>query len=147
MEKNKYYTPTIEELHVGFEYEAKAKDSTETSYSTFICHGHNSIFSEFNSSTIRVKYLDREDIESLGFSNYKKAVDDWYDYIPEYKVQPFNLSYRAFRLTYSRRDYRLRVIGYEFDFKSEEEILFCGTIKNKSELKRLLKQLNINDNN
>lgn len=129
MQKNKYYTPTIEELHVGFEYEAKAKGSTETSYSTFICHGHNSIFSEFNSSTIRVKYLDREDIESLGF--VFKGGDTHLTY-----------HYGGYAITHTPPSNKIDIYYYD-----GSEFVNGITIKNKSELKKLLKQLNINDNN
>ena len=128
MKDNKYYTPKIEEFHVGFEYEAKVKGSIETSYSTFIWHGHNSIVTEFNSSTIRVKYLDREDVEGLGFI---PVADEWW--------HKTNIGDNWQILKISKNGYQISYGQHEYIDKSKG--IFKGVIKNKSELKRLLKQL------
>ena len=77
--------------------------------------------------SIRVKYLDKEDIESLGFvrdSIYSHKYKN--DYYIEYN---------------SKKSIHLDTI----EIKNNQQTLFSGYIKNKSELKRLLKQLNIND--
>ena len=75
---NKYYTPELEEFHVGFEYEYFTKDWVGKDYT------HTWVKLKFNqkedygndldnmvyfieTEQVRVKYLDREDIESLGF--------------------------------------------------------------------------------
>jgi len=75
--KNKYYTPTIEEFHVGFEYEYQDgvdKDNKDVWKKT-ICT--KSDFRYLSKTKIkdfrRVKYLDREDIESLGFTCYQNS--------------------------------------------------------------------------
>lgn len=70
----KYYTPSLEEFHIGFEYEFKLyKDGiTEWEPTTLnVC----AVLTDFvadnpfaqRPSDFRVKYLDKEDIESLGF--------------------------------------------------------------------------------
>ena len=64
----KYYTPKIKEFYVGFEYEWKC-DGTQTDWTKSTC----SILMnplDVDARRIneyRVKYLDQEDIESLGF--------------------------------------------------------------------------------
>ena len=90
---NKYYTPKIEEFHVGFEYEIKATfgdgtvktqqeyDDAEWQKQIYSLRsfpyvdrtmtGENSITIP---PAIRVKYLDKEDIESFGFE-YKGTRD------------------------------------------------------------------------
>lgn len=127
---NKYYTPEIEEFHIGFEYEWLDengnwnKESTPTKISK---EGY-----EDQLYGLRVKYLDREDIESLGFKMYK---------------QHAGLTLMEFESNDSRHNITFDAnfgekwnitIADKFDF-----IYFHGFIKNKSELKKLLSQLSI----
>ena len=59
---NKYYTPTIEEFHVEFEYfENQKKDKFYLSDDIY------KMQKKIRSGFIKIKYLDREDIESFGF--------------------------------------------------------------------------------
>jgi len=87
METSKYYTPFLEEFHVGFEYEYKSTflDGTVKTKEQFEANPWNkgvikSLYdlvyvervlngANFKNSLsgIRVKYIDKEDIESLGF--------------------------------------------------------------------------------
>ena len=164
--KNKYYTPEIEEFCVGFECEVyittqrygsiKKNEDTETdnadsAFYPMIFGNKNSkcellVLGELihtqklNVDKFRVKYLDKEDIESLGFKfaggklmrNYK---DDFILKVDEYKQ--YNLSY-----TYSNNVIRIDAEDL-VTFEATTNYLFQGTIKNISELKLLLKQLNI----
>ena len=65
-----YYTPELEEFHIGFEYECWVDDKW---YRQPLDENDLIDFRDFNRklkglpSEIRVKYLDKEDIESLGF--------------------------------------------------------------------------------
>ena len=151
-EESKYYTPEIEEFHVGFEYESlqdprlPEKDSSweqntiddEWDLKTFIgyyCGDH---------IEVRVKHLDREDIESLGFEDYKHSSCDWYKL--EKRVEDNFSSYgywNCFRLLHSYTDEGIKIIAYEHSFNGDENVLFAGKVKNKSELKRILKQIGI----
>jgi hypothetical protein len=122
---SKYYTPEIEEFHVGFEYQFRIGSSwVDMVYTS--AHG---LEGRILTDLVRVKYLDREDIESLGFKYLKKG---WGD------------ESLVFRLNKS--------VGYELYFRgrgschitnSNEKVLFDGTIKNKSELKKVLKMIGI----
>lgn len=151
MEKEKYYTPTIEEFHVGFEYEQKESfgDGTvktkedfdnanwikkymeigELPYVERMLNGRNALNGICG---IRVKYLDKQDIESFGFEEDKK-VKGVFDHVSE-----------RFYITC---DYWLNKDNYNFmkvRIEDEEsEYSFSGTIKNKSELIKLIQQLNI----
>jgi len=136
--KNKYYTPKIEEFGVGFEYEVNGLegiwdngDEDREWVHTSIDDNIHQLFSETKRlkeepQNIRVKYLDKKDIESLGF---KKSMthNNWYDYKNE----------RYWLYKENEKDWRW-IISDE-----ESEVSFAGSIKNKSELKKLLKQLNI----
>lgn len=148
---NKYYTPNIEEFYVGFEYEFKEKFTdgtikTQKKYNKanwikgIICvrdipyinrslngkNGLNGI------SGIRVKFLDKEDIESLGFIFY--MVDNVRNYTIYRKedIQIFK-GLNTNILIINRID-----ITETFSYNN---ILFTGTIKNKSELIKLIKHL------
>jgi hypothetical protein len=136
--ENKYYVPSIEEFCVGFEYEEQVKEGI---WNYQICSIND--FDKLGEFTFRhlleirtrVKYLDREDIESLGF----KYVPAENKYIQEYFIKD-NITIRL---------YSYNEIGiykknfYCGEFGNEYIYYFSGTIKNKSELKKLMKQLGI----
>lgn len=129
--ENKYYTPTIEEFHIGFEFEILTENKYwETTYIgkyelNTIAANINSNFKDY----YRVKYLDKEDIESFGFSN---VIGDIY-FLKVGKLFPVKLQ----QLEYNK------IIIFYPEYFNRGEILFQGIIKNKSELKVLLKQLSI----
>ena len=68
--ENKYYTPEIEEFYVGFKYERgnKATEGNSTKWYKEKITSAQEIVDIFCCEEIRVKYLDKEDIESLGFT-------------------------------------------------------------------------------
>ena len=126
--ENKYYLPKIEELHIGFECEIDQSEINKnfkwceyvigTDYETITIAR---AVSEVNKNGIRVKYLDRQDIESFGFKLFENM--------------PSRFHYNKYELDV---DY-LNVIRIEYDCN----YIFKGKIKNKSELKKLLIQLEI----
>ena len=138
--ENKYYTPTLEEFHVGFEYEAESTqypDKNNWHPETFYMNeGHFNLvnINTLHSKKVRVKHLDREDIASFGF---KQITDDCY-----------HLPVKEFR---GRLNQEVRIlvrktilIYLAMDITDKDNIvLFTGTIKNKSELKKLMNQLGI----
>lgn len=138
MENNKYYTPTIEEFHVGFEYQFNHKNKgwIDLKFGDTDDWSILEIDMEIENNEIRVKYLDKEDIESLGWI-YEKALEDEYHifFKKGTMLLEFSESFRTLRIYY--------IISYIDDIfeVKEEHTLFLGTIKNKSELKRLMKQL------
>jgi hypothetical protein len=128
--KNKYYTPSIEEFYVGFECEIyddddKTWDLVYVDTQPGLC---NITGLDLD---IRVKYLDKSDIEDLGFTHIGAL---WFESkeldcrIRKWKGLEIDIYH-----DWSRND------GEHTDHYK----VFRGTIKNKSELKILLKQLNI----
>jgi len=146
--KNKYYTPELEEFHIGFEYEVLMVLDQDTWDNTKISkEGFNQNFDRIlnHPEQCRVKYLDKEDIESFGFRRNGRSIDDWY-----------YLNKTVERALSAHRDYSISIQhdfdtnqgivirGFEWeDLKGTEETLYRGTCKNKSEFKKLMKQLNI----
>lgn len=138
MEKDKYYTPSIEEFHVGFEYERleshrvyyqdnapikqswnkKKWSSKETRIGNLECM--------ITAKEIRVKYLDKEDIESLGFEYIRKD------------IERIVFHYKSYKLVLFKNNNHILISDDPYS-----AFLFKGIIKNKSELKKLLEQLNI----
>lgn len=138
---NKYYTPTKEEFHIGFEYEAKDylddQDKTIIDWIPFTIIDGDEIQAMVNetkhdSERFRVKYLDRSDIEDLGFKQLDRV--NKHRYIKDNTSIWLGDVTKGMLTKIEVRD-RLRAIGVTK--------LFIGDVKNKSALKVLLKQLNI----
>lgn len=135
---DKYYTPNIEEFHVGFEYEYW-NNTTDKWCSTVLGNGPISLFfADYlgidEPDKYRVKYLDRKDIESLNFKYIKTQPglnEDFFEYIKQ-----SNEYYLEF-------DYDTKYLRIYFSLEEGDSTIFAGIIKNLSELKKLMKQLNI----
>lgn len=129
MMEDKYYTPSLEEFHVGFEYE---EDDSEWSKRTFESYQDLEILNDdIIEGNIRVKKLDREDIESFGFDNYVPPKE--YNHSWNYKGSKEPKLYVWFNNEFPV----VRIYG------SFPAILFQGTIKNKSEFDKILKQTGV----
>ena len=148
---DKYYTPEIEEFHMGFEFEVNDTDEGWTK--EIFCSGEGrkidsiSKLTEFSWSTLgiikfedayRVKYLDKEDVESLGFTTNKLKYWEIQDDSIIYKLKNYTLVFwhSAYKSKYKTNVYIRQETGLG-------QHCFKGEIKNKSELKRLLKQLQL----
>lgn len=142
--ENKYYTPSIEEFHPGFEYEiaANERDWVSKSFSkedlkSFL---YEKLENGIKGGYIRVKHLDREDIEGFGFGftskneyggdTYSLRVSNWINHDTLYTVD----------LTQQRLEIKTK---HEGGMDDRWHTLFSGTIRNKSELKRILTQTGI----
>ena len=158
----KYYTPTIEEFHVGFEFELAYSFTKNGVRQEDLLVGHtievNSdlelIQEQIKENLIRVKCLDREDIESLGFKfseelSILKTIWPTEKLTGTYtsKTYIFNtavivdhIEYDGLILIkYPKTDYTIiKMFHTPYQY-----IVFKGEIKNKSELTKLLKQLGI----
>lgn len=132
MSDSKYYTPSIEEFHNGFEYEWNykgegwKKDSHSFGTSMDENAGDWYEFSPENPKTeVRVKYLDREDIESFGWIE-KEGLEEPFTFTIQY--DDILVAY----LHFYDEDGEIRVIIDCGDKK------FSGILKNKSQLKQIL---------
>jgi hypothetical protein len=136
-EISKYYTPTIDEFHIGFEYEWFGV--TGYVLNVPVCGWMKNTLKEMSedirspikSMEYRVKYLDKVDIESLGF----RYTEEEYEHFEK------GTEDTKYFLDYDKNDHMLYIHnGQDWD---DGYTWFEGTIKNKSELKVLLKQLGI----
>ena len=143
--ETKYYTPTIEEFHLGFDYELYYPNG-EYRKEVFGNEIEHPELQEYKDDMmkvahgiIRVKSLDQEDLESLG---WKYNGSGWYDLI---KV-PGSLGYFTHvKFKFWGKETMIKAYrGEPINCPEEEQQhLFVGEIKNKSELKRIMKQLQI----
>jgi len=149
METNKYYVPELTEFHVGFEYEFNHKDKGWITFKFGDTDDWSilEIDTEIENNEIRVKYLDQEDIESLLIPlGYKEELERWstqtlYKYIKG-SIWNKGITVSLFK------NQELKITKYHFESENSHNnstILFWGTIKNKQELIKLMKQLGINE--
>jgi len=125
----KYYTPVKKEFHRGFECEVRDGDTWNKIKCNIIPYGHLTLVDLY-----RVKYLDKEDIESLGWKHNS------YSTFPNGVIEVFKLKHYVF--SYYRDEYST-VFEYTILDELRNRRLYLGEIQNKSELKVLMKQLGI----
>lgn len=164
---NKYYTPEIEEFGVGFEYEQKGaygrwfKSIFGDSNEEYIGEYDNELsecYWELKSSNIRVKQLDKIDIENLGFINlhttgtqrFKKYVnlkqfegEEWFDYYLLLSLRYFD---NTPHITIKKIDIHTYKEEIEVSDNVRSEYLFQGYVKNKHEFSKILKQIRLYGN-
>lgn len=156
--KNKYYTPEIEEFHYGFEYEmipstgliifdfSDPYSETETLWSTeyrkgkfginsinILGGGFADIKAAIKDDKCRVKYLDRQDLEELGFTQTDPDFFE-FDKKGDKKIVEYCLTLDYFQV---EKGWYLAIT------EDENQFNFSGWIKNKSELIKVLKQTNM----
>jgi hypothetical protein len=143
----KYYTPDIEEFHVGFEYEMYDPYDGSWNPSKMTTKSNLEFYRDVIED-IRVKYLDKEDIESLGWkyikdSSLNKKRHQYYFYLDNFILITLGGSIlikhsKSFSVPWGTEIHLQAIVDFA-------DIRFYGTTKNKSELKRLMKQLGIWD--
>lgn len=151
-EEEEYYVPGIEEFHVGFEYEYKQLDKERYLNKGMIWSDQVISFNsirphklqiEIEKGTIRVKKLDRKDIEELllpmGF-----VVKDGFSSSTELKLIKGSIWSEAITVSLST-DGTLNIKKFKFTGNENSRDnywnVFAGTIRNKSELSVILKQI------
>ena len=127
-EEDKYYQPEIEEFCFGFEYEAK--DPIAKEWVEFEVNLEFSSLWFASANKTRVKLLDREDLESLGWG-YDKTY-------PGLNEDMFTTEEQI--LDY---DYDSKYCRIYWRENNGDVTRFSGTIKNKSELKKVLKMIGV----
>ena len=134
MENNKYYTPEIGEFRVGFEYEygLPKEGQVEWNTDTFgkIIRSVFELEWLIKNKNIRVKFLDAQDIEELGFK------EDTLRSIPGirgcFNKEPYTI------VIFSNNKIMIRNMEYDIN-----PVIYQGTILNKSELIFILKRIGV----
>jgi len=146
---NLYYIPDIEEFAIGLECEIKKITDREITWEPAVMDERNIswIISKFKSvkmdgPQVRMKFLDQSDIEECGFTHTKTVLQEFYEW-KDVHAKPEVYGYRIWELQCCHRP-----DTHWFELKAHFEddnwsTLFEGKIRNKSELKKLLKQIGI----
>jgi hypothetical protein len=151
MEQNKFYIPDISEFYVGFEYEFQEQfmvdDRSETDWrkEKIEFSGYIQYIDEYlEEDRIRVKYLDKEDIESLGF----KSIDP--NPLNLFNLNKYNYNITTYKIVTSGRigengfpEEEIKEEGFVIYKSYLGSVLFKGNIKNKSELIKILKMIGV----
>ena len=150
---DKYYTPAIEEFHIGFEYEENryGKIKYEEELSNFNtawykeCYNFNSPYfdsvkEDILNGCIRVKYLDVDDLVQLGFEHIGGKLTS--DVLQLFR---YNNNRYFVHLTYTRLSAAcvIQIETSVFENSVRTLVVHSIGIKNKSELLKLMAQLNI----
>jgi len=135
--EEKYYTPTIDEFHFGFEYEIfedfDVHEEKSWHKQVYGINGYDQEridhVSPNDMGKVRVKYLDHDDIVECGWASGG--------------LKNCNFTKGNYILTYLDISYTEKSHKVNIQFCSDDNNLnlFYGTINNKSELKKLMKQL------
>lgn len=138
-EQHKYYTPTIEEFCVGFEFEVnsgKPNGQVENWFKyVFRINDFVAIKKYIEDNLVRVKLLDRADIEGEGWKFEQE--NDMRDYFK--KVVSYRGDNIIFKMCYMYSTGWLLVWVDETDNGTR----FSGNIRNITELRKLLNQLGL----
>ena len=143
-EDSKYYTPEIEEFYTGFEFEYYYKSDWhkhDLDGSPIVHHELDEFKDDLMKlahAICRVKFLDREDIESCKWEFTGKGVVNWYKIKGDFKIGTWT-AYEAIMI----HDPSCNWVKIHVIDRGDEVDVFQGTIKNKSELKKILKMLGI----
>ena len=140
-EENKYYTPDIEEFHIGFEFESDYilfvnYPNTWTKV-TLATPDHDWFWGEYIADAVpeefRVKYLDDEDLKECGFTRQLGGfqVKDKVNYHHTYH-------YGGYAITRCILNNKLDIY-----YMDGSELVNGAIVKNKSELKKVLNMLGI----
>ena len=137
---SRYYTPDTEEFGIDFEFQYLRKGNWTDDVITFFEEAHEWVN---NQVELRVKHLDQEDIESLGFEKDLKEVAGM-----NWRMISFQKGELIADLFVELPKDLIRGDGTNGYVKPQTvriedscKVLFNGILKNKSELKKILKQI------
>ena len=143
--ENKYYTPEIEEFCIGFECEIKNIIDTIINF-TKRKEAILNYMLKIKFKGIRVKYLDKYDIGCFGFkrelSTFSEVLETTCDiYINEQENIVLRHYPQLNKVAIATKEVHKGNIVPKFGWDDKQVNLI--TIKNKTEFKKLLKQLEI----
>jgi hypothetical protein len=135
---DKYYTPQLNEFHVGFKYEYKYFSSNwekaEVTIETFSNDSDGEVFYDHplcENSIFRVKKLDHDDIIKLG---WEISIGQYYP--NNGKIKCYSL--KAYELEFEQKDTENILIEI-----GEDNPVFKGTVKNFNELQKIMHMIGI----
>ena len=144
MNDSNYYIPDISEFNVGFRYESLYKGEWVDSIFSInhkLCNEHyptmgTEIMGCLHRGEIRVKYLDAEDIVDCGWALLETCC---------YQIKLDGHEYDNLLELFFRHGWTTISQGDVVTMRENWSDRFSGILKNKSELKKIMKLLNITE--
>lgn len=148
MENNKYYTPDISEFHIGFEFEYLSNDCKyhkcilgTNDINNPELYQYNDDLTKIAHAITRVKFLDRSDLEELGWEVIKEP----YRWQFQHKNGRYKLTTDIYTSTENLpiphpNSGSIKIVDNR---DGDNYNIFNGYIKNKSELKNIMYMLDI----
>lgn len=121
-----YYVPDVSELCIGFEYSYRADNNIVHRVIEGLYDYEQAFIKFLEEDNLFVKKLDVHDIESLGFKDIT--------------ILPDNEMY-----FFTNNNLNLSLDKDNVIIVKDIDVVFRGIIKNKSELKKLFKQLTLDE--
>lgn len=144
-EDNKYYMPDIEDLHVGYICEVQQMQQGE-GVGSYV----KSVLNELREMELfdlaeyfnrcKTKYLDKEDIESLGWKEMPKYSNRYIMFELSNRWLGYNLEKHWLKLTVNDP---IKELDRTDDLYDESKMYYQGECKSINELKTIMKWLNI----
>lgn len=141
MTDNKYYTPEIEEFHFGFEFELNHPIFIKKS----VLHDdwkQRQYFGELNLGTFYDIFYNTEKSLRVEKFNFTQPKEFGWELIDK-KEHFWTYEYLHYRLYFSKYGDNFGIISIDAISPIGKIQLFRGQLKNKSEFKKLLNQLEI----
>lgn len=152
--KNKYFTPDIENLCIGYElemnwnraYEEKwvpikiSIQNEEFAYTDEISNIVNAL--DDGMSEARVPYLTKEQIEAEGWTYKTKSTDLWFER-KEIFLREDGYHLENIKLQYGLHDYRLKISFVYVGDSEESTNAYLGECKDINTFRKIIKLLEI----
>jgi hypothetical protein len=142
VEQDKYYTPTIEEFHVGFEYEWMREGEGATEWTKSVLTMENGPVGDYDAWRVneyRVKHLNRDDVEVV--LNEVK-VEEGIDWVV-HRQAPDWVEYRlgkGFGIVFSTKYRRVMIEIHNVHGELGKNVMVYNMkVKNKSEFRKIYK--------
>lgn len=145
MQDDKFYVPRIEEFHEGFRFEFQFSHGTGWENAEFSLNsdGASDVEKDIQNKLIRVKKLDRDGIEELGWHTLHGAELESFRYMIEFTGM---VDSRENHLILKYNLVSNWVLIYHFGEKGNAVNNFAGQVMNFNELKLIMEMCKIKKN-
>lgn len=149
--ENKYFTPDIEDICIGYELEWKCKirnqDWEKTTCDTDLIsiiydEYEHSDFEEPYNEQFRVPYLTKEQIKAEGWEYKNRSTDLWFEH-KEIFLREDGYHLENIKLQYGLHDYRLKISFVYVGDSEESTNAYLGECKDINTFRKIIKLLGI----
>ncbi len=138
--ENKYYTPALEDLFIGYECEIKnAADAQQRFNNGVVTKDFLPIIIRIKSDSIRTKYLDREDIEKCGWEYDEDSIRQ----LPLLRFVKYESGRVCNAVWLDDEDHTIDIIQNNFNGGGGYYSIFKGECKSINELRKVMKMIGI----